>query len=341
MEYPAQNTQQHMPRAVLIGTGDAGLHHAQALVTLGQEGQLQWAGSVARDQSTYQDFCARADAPNAPTRYNSVDQLLDAHTATPKGLFDIAIIATPDALHHQHIMRCLGAGIAVLAEKPLVTTVDQAQECDATAQNNNVLLRAGYQHRFHAGHLALKQLMADPDTIEHIELSWAWPDPNRSGWRANKNSSQSWAIAALGTHLIDFAMWLTDKQMTSVSATLQPHDGPEQSADIVGLLGKNTSVHISTSVNERQASKVLVYGKKQFVSCIGTFGARGSGVITVTNTCQQSANVAFTPQNPYTAQLRAFAGDYTAGYQQHDSLIANVAILQDIQNNRPVYTRSV
>jgi len=328
-------TDQTTPRVLLVGAGDAGLHHAKALHDLRQQNQLQWVGSVTSSDDTYQDFCSKVGAKVFAPRFESIDSFLDQHSDTTNGLCDIAIIATPDNLHYDHITKYLGSGISVLAEKPLVQTVTEANQCVLLARQHNVLLRTGYQHRYHAGHVALKQLLATSDwPIEHIELSWSWPDPKRSGWRANPHSSLSWAMAALGTHLVDFATWLTNDTLTDIRARSEPSHGPDQVTDVHARIGDNTSLHLATSINTREPSKVFLYGKHQLVSCLGTFGARGTGVISITNKNNPAYDLKFTPQNPYTAQLHAFINEHRRGYTNDASLVENVRVLQTIQSKR-------
>ncbi len=57
-------------------------------------------------------------------------------------------IATPHALHHDAVQRCLAAGKPVLCEKPLVPNVAQAQNLVALAQRKNVFLMEALWTRF-------------------------------------------------------------------------------------------------------------------------------------------------------------------------------------------------
>jgi predicted dehydrogenase len=57
-------------------------------------------------------------------------------------------IATPHALHHDAVQRCLAAGKPVLCEKPLVPNVAQAQSLVALALHKNVFLMEALWTRF-------------------------------------------------------------------------------------------------------------------------------------------------------------------------------------------------
>ena len=57
-------------------------------------------------------------------------------------------IATPHAMHHDAVQRCLAAGKPVLCEKPLVPNVAQAQNLVALAQRQDVFLMEALWTRF-------------------------------------------------------------------------------------------------------------------------------------------------------------------------------------------------
>lgn len=61
---------------------------------------------------------------------------------------DGVYIATPHAMHHDAVQRCLAAGKPVLCEKPLVPNVAQAQNLVALAQSHNIFLMEALWTRF-------------------------------------------------------------------------------------------------------------------------------------------------------------------------------------------------
>lgn len=99
------------------------------------------AASVARE----------ADAP----WYGSLDDFLAAER--PDGV----IVATPNALHVTHALRCLTAGVAVLVEKPIATTVADGLRLAEAAAHHRVSLLVGH-HRRHSPLLtAASEIIAD------------------------------------------------------------------------------------------------------------------------------------------------------------------------------------
>jgi predicted dehydrogenase len=76
----------------------------------------------------------------------------------PEGLLshaglDGVIVATPSAMHLEHGMACIQAGIPSLIEKPIATTVDDGLALAAAAEQRGVPLLVGH-HRRHSSTMA-------------------------------------------------------------------------------------------------------------------------------------------------------------------------------------------
>ena len=317
-----------LPKVGLVGVGDAGMHHVRAMLQLQAENELDIACIVAREGSVQK----LQSIPEVPV-YDSLDEMIAWHNANSENGLNAIVVATPDRLHANHVLQCLGSGVAVLVEKPFTQTVNEAMECVDAAKANGLLLRAGYHHRFHAGHIALKESLARLGGIHKIEATWSWYDPQRNGWRSEEKTSQSWALAALGTHLIDLAGWLTQKTMTDVVAELTPKIGPEHTAHIAARLGE-AEVCIRTSIDHTESSRFVINGDTGSVVCDATFGARGGGTVTVVRKDGTKKELLYAHQNPYKAQLRDFLISYRAGFCYDESLISNVQMLEDIMKAR-------
>jgi predicted dehydrogenase len=61
---------------------------------------------------------------------------------------DVITVASPAVFHHDAVRRALLAGRAVLVEKPLAATAEEARELSELAAANGVVLRVGHQERF-------------------------------------------------------------------------------------------------------------------------------------------------------------------------------------------------
>jgi predicted dehydrogenase len=86
---------------------------------------------------------------------------------------DLVSIATPTASHCAIAEHCLQAGVAVLLEKPMTSTVQEADHLVALAQQHGVVLQVGHLKRFHPVVQALLQggLLQAPRYIESTRLA--------------------------------------------------------------------------------------------------------------------------------------------------------------------------
>jgi len=87
------------------------------------------------------------------------------------GMVDAVSVAVPTSLHHQIGKILLSAGIHVLIEKPIATTLSQADGLLAIAKRKRLVLQVGHIERFNAAIQAAQQYLSHPRFIEAHRLS--------------------------------------------------------------------------------------------------------------------------------------------------------------------------
>ncbi|TWU25937.1 Gfo/Idh/MocA family protein [Bythopirellula polymerisocia] len=87
------------------------------------------------------------------------------------GLVDAAIVATPTESHFEIARELLTGGIHVLAEKPITTTVSEAEELVELAQRQQLTLQVGHIERFNPALSAIRDRLQDPKYITTRRLS--------------------------------------------------------------------------------------------------------------------------------------------------------------------------
>ena len=60
---------------------------------------------------------------------------------------DAAVIAVPTDLHHAIARECLERGVHLLVEKPLASTLEQADDLVKLARERNLVLQVGHVER--------------------------------------------------------------------------------------------------------------------------------------------------------------------------------------------------
>jgi hypothetical protein len=87
------------------------------------------------------------------------------------GRVDAVSIVTPTPLHHGIARACLEAGIHVLVEKPITTTVEEATDLIEVAERVGRVLQVGHLERFNEAVRAIEGLVAAPRFIESSRLA--------------------------------------------------------------------------------------------------------------------------------------------------------------------------
>jgi predicted dehydrogenase len=325
-----------MLRVGLLGVGDAGAHHARALVAAHAEGFVTWSVVGARDIVKTAARCAEFSMP-AEARVVSPDALLAGE------LCDAVIIATPDGLHREHAITALANGLHVLVETPLALTLIDANDLVAMARDKDRILQVGYHLRHHAGHeLVQRDLAALVGNLKTIFIRWARPDFfTVDGSRAHADGGRWWSLATLGTHGVDLALGLAAAAVTDAVCVRNPQREIDRAAELSLRFANGTLAHISVSLEHRARTIVLLTGTDGEIECLGTLGAHGAGTI-VHRTADSLLGVllrptagerslAFVAEDPYLRQLRAFAARCGEGRMKIDAhAITNIELLDRI-----------
>lgn len=312
-----------MLRVGLVGAGVAASRHARALSQLHAKGILAWVACCARDAERVRSFCALNGAPAGVEALDDFDALVGSRSV------DALVIATPDAVHAEQATIAAYAGLAVLVEAPLASTIAQGMTAVNAAAMNGTCLSVGYHLRFVDAHVAMvtrmQELVGD---VRAVYVRWSAPDINVSGWRA-RGETGSWCLAAVGTHCIDLAVALSGGVPPSdVTALRDPPRGTDISVEVTFRSG-TTMAHVSASVDvlQRSSSRVVVYGSGGEVEALETMAARGASTVAFHVPGRPAVSVPHHVLDPYEAQLRSFVDNARRGYVDDPTTIGNLAAL--------------
>lgn len=86
------------------------------------------------------------------------------------GKIDATSIVVPTPLHCKIATACLSQGIDCLIEKPMTTTLDEADRLIYEAESRGLILQIGHLERFNPAIMALKDLLGIPMFIESHRL---------------------------------------------------------------------------------------------------------------------------------------------------------------------------
>jgi predicted dehydrogenase len=205
-------------RVAVIGLGSAGSRHARIAAELGHE-------------VTGYDPEAQ---PDGITAAPSLEAAL--------GGAEAAIVASPSAMHAEHALAAIDAGIATLVEKPLAADAAAGREVLEAAERSGRPCGVAMNLRFHPGPLALKRLVEDGE-IGRVLFARASFGYDLRRWRPGTDYRQSYSaradlgggILADAIHEVDELLWLLGPA-ESVSAQLAHVSDLEVDVEDLALL---------------------------------------------------------------------------------------------------------
>ncbi len=289
----------------IIGTGNIANEHLIPALKL-VPGAVFWAAS-GMDYQKALDFAERHEAQSEYGARMFWQDMLD----DPE--LDTVIIATPDGWHCDMAVRAIEKGKHVFIEKPMVLDLCEIKYLKkALERTPNIKLAVGYHHRWHDGHRDLRKYIAANDYGQIKLMRMLWMTENRySGWRSvNENPEAPYALGALGTHLIDLAIYLLEPAcgpvMTATGSLNKTEDGKDVAGGLCLKFQSGALAEIGFMVGSPKAVKHFeIYGTKGDVIADNTLGARGSGFITYTEKARKR-ELSFVDVNPYTKELQDF-----------------------------------
>ena len=95
--------------------------------------------------------------------YEDIDELLEK--------VDVIDIVTPTTYHHETAVKAIKAGVHIFVEKPITSTVEEAEELIALAQQHNVKGQVGHVERFNPAFRAAISKIDKPMFIEAHRLA--------------------------------------------------------------------------------------------------------------------------------------------------------------------------
>ncbi|MDZ7640773.1 MAG: Gfo/Idh/MocA family oxidoreductase [Desulfurivibrio sp.] len=140
-------------RVGVIGVGHLGRHHAAKYAAMAPDGvELVGVADINSEQAA---AVARDCACRAFGDYRELLPLIDA-----------ASVVVPTGAHHRVAGDCLKQDIDVMLEKPMTTTLAEADELIALAEARELILQIGHIERYNPAVTALDQFLTRPLFIE-------------------------------------------------------------------------------------------------------------------------------------------------------------------------------
>jgi predicted dehydrogenase len=124
---------------------------------------------------------------------------------------NIVVVATPHNLLAEITLAAINANKHVLVEKPAAKHAAELKSLVQAAEKNKVLVRVGFNHRYHRAFRQARKLIDENAIGELMYLRARYGHGGRIGydkeWRAQPEISGGGELIDQGVHLIDLSRW--------------------------------------------------------------------------------------------------------------------------------------
>jgi predicted dehydrogenase len=280
---------------VVVGAGAFGRNHARVYHQLAKDGYPVRLAAVVDSNTDRADAVAHEFGCRG---VGSIEQLVSTHREV-----QAASVAVP-TIHHLEIAReLMQASVDVLIEKPVTTSLSEADELGNLATRLNRIVQVGHLERFNPAVVAARPIITRPMFFEVHRLSVFTP-----------RSLDVDVVLDLMIHDIDIVLSFVNSAVKEIRAVGLPILSPK--ADIAnvriefesGCVANFTASRVSTE----RVRKLRFFQPSQYVSLdygrqdVMVFSVGQAGGTPSVNPKIQMAKLRTVPQEPLYAELKSF-----------------------------------
>ncbi len=206
---------------------------------------------------------AARDAVDVPTASSIDDALGDPSV-------DAVVICTPHRFHCEQIVAAARAGKHVFCEKPLTTTVAEAETALAAVRRAGVQLGVGHERRFEPAVQRLREQLRDgvlgtPLVFEGNFSQDKFLDLDPGNWRLSGTEAPVGPLSATGIHLVDLAIAMLGRPV-EVLARLSTQATTFANGD---------TLTVTLGFEKGQTALITAVLATPFVGRVGLYGSEG------------------------------------------------------------------
>jgi predicted dehydrogenase len=211
-QFFGQQYQGPVLRVAIMGLGSYGTRVAEAMQSCKQ---AKLVGVISGTPSKVKDWQSKYSIPEKNCyNYENFDGIKN------NADIDAVYVITPNALHHDQVIRVAKAGKHVICEKPMAINAVQGQEMVDACKKANVKLLIGYRMHFEAKTLEVIRMRKDGEFGKVLFFQgltgFRIGDPGQ--WRLNKQLAGGGAMMDIGIYSINGARYMVGEEPVWVTA---------------------------------------------------------------------------------------------------------------------------
>lgn len=200
----------------------------------------------------------------------------DYKTLLKEECIDAVSVCLPNYLHAPVSIDALNAGMHVLCEKPMATSIEEADKMIEAAERNGKKLMIGHNQRFVASHRKAKELIESGAIGNVYSFRTAFGHGGPEGWSAD--GKESWffkkdeafigAMGDLGVHKADLVRYLLQDEFVEVGAFVETsakeNTDVDDNATLILKSAKGTigTLAASWAYTAKEDNSTVIYGEK-------------------------------------------------------------------------------
>jgi predicted dehydrogenase len=177
----------------------------------------------------------------------------------------------------------------VLCEKPIATSLKDAEEMVEACEREGVKFGLDYMMRFNIHNQKIRELVQSgalgQPVMGRAELT-CWYPPMPTAWRQKREIAYGGCLIDMGSHCLDILEWILDSPIVEVFAfhdrLVHPYDVEDTSTTVLRFAnGAHGIVDNYFNVPDEAAKNLLeVYGTQGSILAQGTIGQDPTGTFT-------------------------------------------------------------
>jgi predicted dehydrogenase len=200
----------------VIGLGTIADHFMRGVLA---SPNSQITGLVSGHRDKAERIAAQYGVPTSSIySYEDMDKFRDNKA------IDAVYVALPNSMHAEYTIRSAKAGKHVLCEKPMSTTVKEAEDMIAACKAANVKLMIAYRLHYEPLNLKAVKLIKDGalGRVETINGAFGF-NAAPGAWRLNKTLAGGGSVFDVGIYVLNASRYLTGEEpvgFTAVASTV-------------------------------------------------------------------------------------------------------------------------
>ena len=199
-------------RVAIMGLGGYGTRVAEAMRDCKR---ARLVGVISGTPAKIKDWQSRYHIPEKNCyNYETFDQIKN----NPD--IDAVYIITPNALHHDQVIRVANAGKQVICEKPMAVNAREGQEMVDACKKAGVKLLVGYRMHFEPKTLEIIRMRKEGELGKPLFFQGlsGFKTGNPSQWRLNRQLSGGGSLMDIGIYSINGSRYMIGEDPVWVSA---------------------------------------------------------------------------------------------------------------------------